>query len=563
MYSQDSALFNDTAGSLNMRLCANLFFCHRPPDWRLPIFFRLNIVSLHRAFAFLSLKEVMPMKILISCFISLLWAGLSFAQSITALWNVASFTDPCTEVNAYRYIYPGPVSFDSSGNLVWMMRDRSSCRQPYNNFTVLKVTPKGSPLLSDFKKYQTSGDAGNYYYELLTAHGGRGYWVGSSYAQDSAKSLIVIAVDLKTTAILWTKIWKPAGLTTYTPVAITATDDAIYISANASIVTTEPFAQYYYAMVLAKLDASGKEQWKNIYEEPFYQYYRGNIIVTDSLVYACAYKYSDIVPYYRGQGFIGAYRVGDGILADSFYFAKKRPLSEYDPMMIATDGKQIVACGTNPTTADAAIFNARFSMHLDSMSFSSYSVAPYGYLLAAEMDTNGFLYTVTTEYQSSLYKTGLNVFNCRNGIRSVHRNIELDPSPTLNGVYMTIKDGAIYMSMTTYSSDTTLIGFNRYDANLLKFDGVPLGVNGHSILSRPGIEIYPHPIRDHATCVFGKDLENGEFQIIDALGRTLRNYAFLHGTEFLFERGSLASGIYFYRLSDNGNIIATGKMAVE
>ena len=72
----------------------------------------------------------------------------------------------------------------------------------------------------------------------------------------------------------------------------------------------------------------------------------------------------------------------------------------------------------------------------------------YGGLMAAGMSESGILYTITSEYQGITYKTGLNVFDCKSGIRTLHRNLDFSPVPALNGVFMTVKDAAVYLSIT-------------------------------------------------------------------------------------------------------------------
>ncbi|MDP4221573.1 MAG: T9SS type A sorting domain-containing protein [Bacteroidota bacterium] len=512
--------------------------------------------------------------IFFSIFSIVVSANTGYGQDLSAQWRVASFTEPCTEVNGYRNVYPGPVSFDSAGNLLWLMRDRSTCRSPYNNFTALKVTPEGSPMLADFKKYTVPGLGGYGYYEQIAAYGNRGYWVGTVYERDTKDTtkyfylLSIAAIDLESGATLWTKNWSPAGPSTasyaYQPVAIAATADGIYITANTTISVTEPVSYSAYVLIVGKFDPAGKELWSKLYSQPFYQYFRGNIIVTDSLLYTCAYRYSDAIPYYRGMGFIGAYDTHTGVLTDSFYFSKKRPQSEFDPSFLATDGKQILACGTNTAPIDAAIFNASFSPHLDSITFSSYPTSPtYSYITGAAMNENGILFTATMEYASSAYRTVLNMFDCRDrSINVMHSGLLLDPLPGSVGSMMA-SGNSLYISMTATSPDTTINALNRTDAYLAKFDAAPLAVNTHDDITSSHIGIYPNPAVGNAVIRFTNELEDGRLEIFDALGRNVRTYSSLHGTELLFYRGSLAPGIYVCRISGNGIAMASAKMILQ
>jgi hypothetical protein len=506
------------------------------------------------------------MKKIILILAVIFFCGKALAQAdLQPIWSVPSYIDTCQGANAYRWVYPGAIQFDTAGNLVWIMQDRSTCNSPYNNFTLLKVTPKGLPLLSTFRKYEVPPELYNYN-NLIAIHGNRGYWLSPSYAVDTMRSLFLVALDLTTGDTLWMRRWKPLGPTTYAPVSLVATDSAVYFTSSAYTYFGEPTPIYYYAMMITKFDSHGNEAWTNIYEQPYMNYsswvYRGNIIVTDSLVYSAGFRYSDVTPLWKGHGFIGSFDNATGAQVDSFYFPIKRRDSEFDPNTLVSDGKKIYALGTNPTQADAATFIASFSMHLDSLSFSDNLTGPYSYLGTAAMSDNGFAYATTYSYSTPGYYYAVSMYDCRSTPRLLHRALTLDPTPLeIAGIAST--GGSLYVSGSAYDPDTNITLINRRNAYITKYDVAPLAVHTPSAIAAGTMNVYPNPVSTQAMFASSSDLHDGDLEIIDGLGRTLRSYPNLQGNEFLFSRGELASGVYFYRLRESGMVVASGKIIIE
>jgi len=81
----------------------------------------------------------------------------------------------------------------------------------------------------------------------------------------------------------------------------------------------------------------------------------------------------------------------------------------------------------------------------------------------------------------------------------------------------------------------------------------------------PGVEVnaFPNPFQHHATIQL-KNAPSGAktFSLYDISGRHLRYHQF-DGTQFIFERQTLPSGIYFYEIGGKGTKIAVGKLVVK
>ncbi len=78
------------------------------------------------------------------------------------------------------------------------------------------------------------------------------------------------------------------------------------------------------------------------------------------------------------------------------------------------------------------------------------------------------------------------------------------------------------------------------------------------------ISIYPNPISDNATITLNSsvNLSNAEFQIYDVIGKLIKSSP-VNSHEFTFEKGNLSSGLYFYKLINNGSELSTGKFLVK
>jgi len=73
----------------------------------------------------------------------------------------------------------------------------------------------------------------------------------------------------------------------------------------------------------------------------------------------------------------------------------------------------------------------------------------------------------------------------------------------------------------------------------------------------------PNPFSITTTINFGKELHYAEIILTDICGKEIATYKNINGTEFLLHRNSLALGMYFYRLIENGLIIAKDKIVVQ
>ncbi len=79
---------------------------------------------------------------------------------------------------------------------------------------------------------------------------------------------------------------------------------------------------------------------------------------------------------------------------------------------------------------------------------------------------------------------------------------------------------------------------------------------GNKLLSRQ------NSFRDFTTLKLRTATENGEIKLFDQLGKLAWQQKF-SGAEFELKRNDLKSGIYFYKISENGNAINSGKIIIN
>ena len=76
------------------------------------------------------------------------------------------------------------------------------------------------------------------------------------------------------------------------------------------------------------------------------------------------------------------------------------------------------------------------------------------------------------------------------------------------------------------------------------------------------VSIYPQPASGKVNFVLGKELANGEITLTDLSGRAVQNLSIRNATSISADVSSLPDGLYFYRISSDGQQLKTGKVQV-
>lgn len=118
--------------------------------------------------------------------------------------------------------------------------------------------------------------------------------------------------------------------------------------------------------------------------------------------------------------------------------------------------------------------------------------------------------------------------------------------PTQNGNYTVVvsnANGCTETSLAYYFNNVAVVG--------IKNENAPL--------------IFPNPFNNTATLVFPnsvKDFSSVRFTLYDVLDREVKGFAVTKNNSVV-DRINLLAGIYFYKVTKAGNIIASGKLIIE
>jgi photosystem II stability/assembly factor-like uncharacterized protein len=100
------------------------------------------------------------------------------------------------------------------------------------------------------------------------------------------------------------------------------------------------------------------------------------------------------------------------------------------------------------------------------------------------------------------------------------------------------------------------VGFNgtilKYTSNV----GITENTMGDNMI------IYPNPFSSQTTISFDTEQNNARVNIIDVLGKEIKTYNF-SGKQLIIEKGEMARGIYFVKITTENKKVATKKIIIE
>jgi hypothetical protein len=127
---------------------------------------------------------------------------------------------------------------------------------------------------------------------------------------------------------------------------------------------------------------------------------------------------------------------------------------------------------------------------------------------------------------------------------------------------MNVNPDTLFLAAGIISS-TPHIG-SLFTLDDLAFNGsVPIGINDVTVATSSA-SVMPNPFTDNATLTLNNtQVQNGKLEIYDMLGNKVRQQENLSGSTFTISREGLATGIYFYTLSDKNALVVSGKLSVQ
>ena len=112
--------------------------------------------------------------------------------------------------------------------------------------------------------------------------------------------------------------------------------------------------------------------------------------------------------------------------------------------------------------------------------------------------------------------------------------------------------------------DTTIfVGTNNSGVWKRPLDQLITGINENQV--KPQVSIDPNPVITSAQLIINPAFKvtNATLKIYNLYGAECRRYTAIKGQTITIDKGNLASGIYFYQLTQNNQVIANGKLVVE
>ncbi len=77
------------------------------------------------------------------------------------------------------------------------------------------------------------------------------------------------------------------------------------------------------------------------------------------------------------------------------------------------------------------------------------------------------------------------------------------------------------------------------------------------------LSVTPNPLYSHALLQTGFRMKAATLTIYDSFGRLVKEIRDLSGNSYLLERENLSPGLYFFRMTENNNIMAAGKLIIS
>ena len=76
------------------------------------------------------------------------------------------------------------------------------------------------------------------------------------------------------------------------------------------------------------------------------------------------------------------------------------------------------------------------------------------------------------------------------------------------------------------------------------------------------MNIFPNPFSEQTTLQIDSFLHNATLSVDNCFGQTVKQIKNISGQTVILTRDNLPSGLYFIRLTENNNVLATSKLVI-
>lgn len=113
---------------------------------------------------------------------------------------------------------------------------------------------------------------------------------------------------------------------------------------------------------------------------------------------------------------------------------------------------------------------------------------------------------------------------------------------------------------------TSSKGSGSNDVYLIKTNssGKVTGINEFALGSQTSTMVYPNPFKEKTKIIIDKNVSVGPYTVTlyDVLGNA-QDVKYNQTNEIIIEKGNTQNGIYFYKITDEKNIIGSGRLVIE
>lgn len=171
-------------------------------------------------------------------------------------------------------------------------------------------------------------------------------------------------------------------------------------------------------------------------------------------------------------------------------------------------------------------------------------------------------YSTFADYQTGISDEANSIYNNPDLVNPVLLALDLHLLPGSPCINSGNPGTVITTGELDYYGDARIIGSN-IDIGASEFNATT-GIK-NAIKNTDQFSVYPNPFVSETTIFFNTELKNPELKIFNTLGQEIKeqNFKLKNVQRIIIKRNDLISGLYFYTITEENRLVATGKLIVE
>lgn len=449
------------------------------------------------------------------------------------------------------------VDVDASENVYWVANADSVSSQGHDIFCY-KFDSNGNPLWVN-PLYFGGIDAQQSY--VCNAQDTFLYVGGRNAVNGFNSDMLLLKVDKSNGSLVWSKTYN-FGISGYNEIdGLEIRNDGIYCGGWAQAITT---GNYKVDVGLLKLDFNGDTIWKNYFGQAnMGEHQDGHFVVDNDNIFAAGlWGGTSLSNFYNGWGFLGKFSKTNGSFVDSTLFGyQSNNFGDLENALgMTTDGTYLYVTGyTSPTTNNMQIMIAKFDKNLN------------------------LLWNQNWGGSNAESARGIAVSNGMIFIAGTTKSYSNNPRVNQDAVLLAYDTSGNFLSYKTWGDsltdefrDIAIYGNNIYlsgtssgnndTAFIIKTDvnSILTLINENNI-KKFSVQINPNPFSMQTVLHTDNLLHNATLKVLNVFGQTVKEITPIiigAGQSVILSRDNLASGLYFARLTQDNQVIATVKLVI-